>query len=461
MESREREDLKNSIYEGMLAHVFATLTGGMFLTGFALYLGMDELKIGLLGAMPFMVAVFQLPASHLMEKHGGRRRVWFWSSAIGRVTWLSVLIFALMPILPTSFKMLIVLCLIFLSYSCNSVSSVSWLSLMSDIVPEGIRGRFFGTRNMLCGTAGMIAILVFGNSLDYLREHLSEGLPLGFSIIFGSAVLAGVWSLRFLNRIREPQVKKAVHGGSFQENAFIAFKDANFRRFILFALAWSFSVHFAAPFFTLYFLRDMGFSYGFVAVLNITAATADLLGMRLWGGISDKVRNRPIIRVGTLITAFIPLAWILVTPQSRVLPILINTVAGLFWAGINLCMNNMLLRISPRENKSMFLSTYNILAGLGAASGPILAGWILKSLADANMMIFSWKVLPIYIIFLVSAAGRLISRNILRNVREPEEGEVGELIRILGSIRGLNVASGFNYLLHPFIAFAKNSRNRQ
>jgi hypothetical protein len=44
--------IKNSFGDGIFATVFATLTSGVFLTGFAIYLGMDEFAIGLLAAIP-------------------------------------------------------------------------------------------------------------------------------------------------------------------------------------------------------------------------------------------------------------------------------------------------------------------------------------------------------------------------------------------------------------------------
>ena len=59
------DDLKNSIYDGMFANIFATLMGGVFLTGFALYRGMNESMIGVVASMPFIVTVFQVPASYL------------------------------------------------------------------------------------------------------------------------------------------------------------------------------------------------------------------------------------------------------------------------------------------------------------------------------------------------------------------------------------------------------------
>ena len=65
MEQYSKTDLRNSFYDGMFANIFATLTGGVFLTGFALYLGMNEFMIGVVASMPFIVTVFQVPASYL------------------------------------------------------------------------------------------------------------------------------------------------------------------------------------------------------------------------------------------------------------------------------------------------------------------------------------------------------------------------------------------------------------
>jgi len=65
MEQYSKTDLRNSFYDGMFANAFATLTGGVFLTGFALYLGMNDFMIGVVASMPFIVTVFQVPASYL------------------------------------------------------------------------------------------------------------------------------------------------------------------------------------------------------------------------------------------------------------------------------------------------------------------------------------------------------------------------------------------------------------
>lgn len=458
MEHYEEKDLRNSIYDGMFANAFATLTGGVFLTGFALYLGLNEFMIGLLAAMPFLVTVFQLPTSYWIDRKGRRKKIAYWAAAVARVIWIPILCVALLPIFLASTKTLIILGLIFFSYALISVSFVSWLSWISDLVPEGSRGSFFGVRNMLNGAAGMAAMVLFGHLLDFLKVHIQVGLSVGFGVTFMAAVSFGVLSLRFLNRISEPPISRSARHMVFRDHVILPLGEPNFRRFLIYAFLWSFSVYFASPFFTLYFLRELKFSYGFVATLGMLSAFADLIGMRVWGKISDKARNKAIIQIASWVAAFLPLAWVTVSPGSVTVPILLHLLGGGFWAGINLCMNNLLLRISPQENKTVFLSSYNILGGLGAATGPILSGLILNLMGALDLQVLSLKVLPLQIIFLSSTILRLLSRRYLKHVHEPEEVTVGQMVRIIRSVRGLNVANGFNFILHPFIEIAGGKR---
>ena len=462
MVSHLRSDIRNSTYDGMFAHMFATLTGGVFLTGFALHLGMSDLEIGLLAALPFLVTVFQLPASYLILTNGRRKGIAFWAALSARITWAPILIVALFPWHSSSNRVSLILVLIFLSYTFASISYVSWLSWMSDLVPEETRGRFFGTRNMLCGASGMIIMVIFGKLMDSFHGRSLGALPVGFTLTFGSALLFGIVSLSYIKRVSEP-----IHGvaAPFQVSGYskllsTPFRNPNFRLFLSFAFLWGFSVYFASPFFTLYFLRELNYSYGFVASLGMLSAFADLVGMHIWGRISDRVKNKAVIGFAGWVAVFLPLAWVTVRPESLFMPVILHIVGGGFWAGINLCLNNLLLSISQKENRTFFLSTYNIMGGLGAATGPILSGFLLNAMGDLNLHFFTWHIIPLQFIFLASTLFRMLSFQILRRVREPEEIGIGEAIRIIRSVRGLNFSNGFNSLLHPFVAIEKEDRDQ-
>ena len=445
------DDSRNSFIDGIFANMFATLTGGVFLTGFALYLGMDEFMIGLLGAIPFIGTIFQLPASSFVQRYGVRKKTCLLCAAIARIVWLPILAAAFVPMPDENFRLYVILLLFLTSHACVSISYLAWMSWMSDLVPDNIRGSFFGARNMLVGAGGMIAMIVFGKLLDLCKNHLQNGTPVGLSVTFLSAIALGIVSLRFLNKVVDPPAVTPRTPVSFWSDFNLPLKTATFRKFLTFAFCWNFAVHFASPFFTLYFLKHLNFSYTFIAVLGTLSALADLLGMRVWGRLSDRVKNKSIIQLASWVAVFVPFAWVGVKPGSFVAPIILHIVAGGFWAGINLCANNLLLRISPTENKGIFFSTYNVAAGVGAAAAPITAGFLLRIMPEAKINIFAVELLPLHLVFLTSTLMRLASRMLLKSVAEPDAAPVSQLVRILRNVRGLNVANGFNSLLHPFV----------
>lgn len=444
------EDLKNSLFDGAFANMFATLTGGLFLTGLALFLGMNELMIGLLSAAPFLATIFQVPTSYFLETSGERKKYATRAAAAARLLWLPVLVIVILPEISLSTKSIIVLGMIFISHVFISISYVSWLSWISDIVPENIRGRFFGSRNMLCGAAGMLTMLIFGFLLDWLKNNAL--LQLGFGITLISAVGFGIQSVIYLTKISEPPAGAAYRRPSeFWHGLSQPFRNRNFRNLIFFSFAWSFSVYLSSPFFTLYFIRDLKFSYGFVAVLGSIAALSDLLGMQVWGRISDRVKNKAVIQFTSWVVVFLPIAWASVRPDSFFIPILLQVIGGGFWAGMNLCTNNLLFGITPPVNKSYYLSAYNIAAGLGAAVSPVMAGLFLKHMVGFQIHIHSFAIQPLYLLFFASTFLRILAALSIRTIQEPEEVHPYHIIRIIRNVRAINIASGFNYLLHPFI----------
>jgi predicted MFS family arabinose efflux permease len=297
----------------------------------------------------------------------------------------------------------------------------------------------------------MLVMVIFGTMLDGLRNLSSNGLPLGFSVTFLAAVLFGVASISFLRRVSEPAHTSPPVPIDFGGQLLLPFRDRNFRRFLGFSFFWSFSVYFASPFFALYFLRDLGYGYGFIATLGMLSAFADLVGMRLWGKLSDTTRNKPIIYFAGWWAIFLPLAWVFVRPESMVLPILLHLLGGGMWAGINLCKNNLLLQISPSEDRALYLSVYNVVGGLGASVGPILGGLVVQAFGQGPIHLSGWMLLPLHVLFVLSTLFRLISLQMIRRIEEPEEVTVVQMLRVIRSVRGLNMTNGFNFLLHPFI----------
>jgi MFS family permease len=422
----DRNDYRYSFYDGMCAHVHGMLTGGVFLTGFALYLGMNEFMLGVMMAIPFIVTFFQLPASYYICRHGGRKTIAFRAATLARLSWLPIVAVGMIPILENDFRCLVFLGLFMAAQVCSSISYIAWISWTSDLVPDDIRGRFFGTRNMLCGAAGIAAIMIFGNLTDVLKAGWGHGMPV-FVVPFGCAVAFGLMSSFYLRKIGDVDVKEHCTGG-FVEELSVPFKDANFRRFLLFALCWNFSVYLAVGFFSLYFLRELEYSYGFVALLSTVAAAVDLLAMKFWGAISDRIKNKALIRTTGWGVVFLPALWVLVRPQDVLLPVALQMVSGAFWSAMVLCSANLLLGISPQKKRVWYISAYSIAAGLGSAAAPIVGGIFLSVMKDQTP---AAGIMPLHILFLAATALRMASLFLFRRISEPQEKNFRQAIRIL------------------------------
>jgi predicted MFS family arabinose efflux permease len=168
----------------------------------------------------------------------------------------------------------------------------------------------------------------FGYLLDYLTRGAPNGQIRGFDLIFISAVLCGMISLGFLQRITDPfnpEIKSPpARLADFRQ----PFRRKNFKFFLTYSILWNFSVYLASPFFTLYFLRDLGFSYAFTSIMGTISALADLTAMHFWGYISDRVRNKVVIQACSWIAVFLPFLWTFARPDHLVLPILLHVLGG-------------------------------------------------------------------------------------------------------------------------------------
>jgi hypothetical protein len=68
-EEEIQKGLRSVIRDGLTTQTMVTLTGGVFLIGFARKLGASNLMIGLLAAIPPLAQLIQIPSIYLVEKY--------------------------------------------------------------------------------------------------------------------------------------------------------------------------------------------------------------------------------------------------------------------------------------------------------------------------------------------------------------------------------------------------------
>ncbi len=446
--------LRISIYDGVFAQSFAVLTGSIFLPAFALVLGANSFQIGLLASISFFATLSQLPGAYLIEKHQQRKQLVLFSAGTARFLWIPIVLSGFLFADHRPALVLNILIVFIIAYHIFAhISGVAWLSWMSLLVPDEIRGRYFGLRNSALSLFTLLCTILGGYYLDWFKIQFPHLPPTrSFEILFLLAFLLSFISILFL--IKQPEIRTSLPPENHLKERFIApWRDKNFRRLLRFAVIWSFGVNFASPFFIVYMLRDLQLSYTLVGVYTVISAAADLMGMWAWGHFSDQLGNRAVIIINSFVAILLPFLWLFTDSSSVVIflfiPIL-HFIGGFSWAGYNLCSVNLVLRMSPKEGNSVYFAAWNTANGLAAGVGAICGGLFSTALPYLHPVLPFQFQSDVKYIFLFSAILRLISFFGVRQVQEWPVSSVRRAIRVLRSIRSWATMMGYHPVLHFF-----------
>ena len=139
----------------------------------------------------------------------------------------------------------------------------------------------------------------------------------------------------------------------------------------------NFSVYVASPFFAVYMLRDLHFTYFEYTIATASMSLTTFLAMTYWGNLADRYGNKKIISLCGSSLAVIPLIWLFSSDLLSV--ILVQVLAGLVWSGFNLSAINIVYDNVKPENRTRVFAYHNVLTAssifLGAMFGALIAGY--------------------------------------------------------------------------------------
>lgn len=338
-ETKEEENpsLHASIKDGV-SYAVMMGCGETYLGPFGIFLRATTLQIGLLATLPQLFgALMQWVAALKMDRFQSRRKIILAGAATQAMTLVPM---ALLPFLfgIGSIPVLYLLVLTVVYQGANGSTVPIWNSLIGDLVPSNIRGRFFGYRNRLTGMSSFISLILAGIILDLFDR--ADKAAVGFLIIFSMAFLARLNSLRWLSKYEDPEFFIAPDQ-AFTFRQFLRRSPySNFAKFVFFIGAINFGVSFSAPYFALYMLRDLHFSYlEFTIVIGVATIT-QFLTFRYWGELSDRFGNKKILNVCGWGVAAVPMLW-LVSPHILYL-VIIQIYSGFVWSGFSLASANFI-----------------------------------------------------------------------------------------------------------------------
>lgn len=400
-----------------------------YFSAYGLFLKATTAQIGFLSSLPPLIGSFAQLFSARLARGLARRRPLYLAGAI--VQTLSFIPLVALPLLMPAHALPLLIACVTLYYAGAHFASPPWTSLMGDLVPERRRGRFFGTRTRYVTITMFIAMLVAGAVLHGFDT--GHNALFGFLTIFSVATLARAVSVYHLARMHEPPKQASASFPALDWHGLVArLRASSFARFSLFYGLMQGATAIASPFFTVYMLRDLQFSYLEFTVLMATAVLVQFLALGTWGRLCDAFGNRAILRVTGTMIPIVPLLWL---PTSNFwYLLLVQLMGGLAWSGFSLAANNSLYDLVPAARRTSYLALHTVAASVAIFAGAMLGGTLGTILPKDFIVLGHDIALPSALLFviLISGCARGLVAAIflprLREVRNVRELPVGRLV---------------------------------
>lgn len=419
----QRDSLDASVRDAM---GYATMVGAAetYLSAFGIFLKISTVQIGLLSALPpFLGACAQLLSVRLLDFIPSRRQLIVFGA---RLQALSLLPIALLPFLfaDTRDAAPWLIGLVIIYHMAVGIAAPIWSSLIGDLVPFELRGRFFAFRNQRAGIATLAAVTLAGCTL-----HLFDGLGAtawGFVLILLVAMLARLRSAFWITRHEDP-IYSAPRSSYFSFFQFVRrIRHSNFTRFVFFVSLINGAAAFSAPYFAIYMLRELQFPYIEYTLVTAAATVSGILALQHWGSLVDTFGSKRILSFCSFGVSIVPALWLF--SAHPLFLILVQLYSGFVWAGFNLAAATFMFDAVSPPKRARCAAYQAVVNATCVLLGSLLGGYIAEHLPRTLSLVFTeWTpASPFLLIFLASGMMRLSTSllflrrfNEVRPIEEP------------------------------------------
>lgn len=364
--SPNRKNLALATWEGVPSTIFQVIIGGQFLTGFLLYLGATSGQLGFVLAITTFVNIAQIAVAFFIQRLKSRKWALVLFGGFQRILWGCT---GIVPfVFPKDYWVTAFIGFYVSAFLLNTVLSMLWSSLISDIVPARVRGRYFGIRNTVLNALGTLTLFTGGIILD----HYPGGQ--GFLILYIIAWICIALNIMMFFFYPDVPFEHSV------ENKFMPMfrKPLQDRSFIIsttFLAGFLFLQNLVVPLYSYVMLELLHINYQTISILNVIQTVFMMGSFYVWGNLNAKFSNRRLLFWTLPLIAASILCWGLLSifPMLTVL-VIAHLIFGIGVGGFNQLAFNFMIGDTPKSERPMYIAVYSAITGVAAFFGPLIGG---------------------------------------------------------------------------------------
>ncbi|MEJ5310806.1 MAG: MFS transporter [Anaerolineae bacterium] len=349
----------------------------------------SSLLIGALSALRIlMITVPQVWAASFLVAQPRKKPLLVWSTFGGR---FPILFLALATLLWTRNHVWLTMAVLTLSvaifYTSEALNSVSWPALVGKVIPDKIRGRFFGAGQLFSSLGAAIAGIVVSRILARDGAALPERWALLFGIGFGGLMLSLV-SMFFIREEAEDKTpgKTDIRQGLRMMLHYLR-TDVLLRRVVITQIVlWTAGA--ASPFFIVRAREAFVGNDAIIGALLTTQSIGGAAAALICGQLVDRVGSWAAIRLGAITQTVSLLAVILagVLGAPTVFYFTAFFLMGFVAASLWWSFSAYLLDIADNEQRPIYLATSGILSSVTILN-PLIVGALFETLPPGTVFV--------------------------------------------------------------------------
>ncbi|HJZ48337.1 MAG TPA: MFS transporter [Roseiflexaceae bacterium] len=384
--SLQQRNVRNVLVDGIgVALVQGVAT---FLSVFLVRLGATPFLVGLLTSMPALTGmILAIPVGRLLER---QRDILPWYSRVRVLVLGSYALTGLVPFFfPPEATIIAIIVIWAIATVPQTIVNVAFTMVMSAVAGPNQRYYLMSRRWSIMGVTTAITVALVGVILDMIR------FPLNYQVVFIASFAGGMLSFAFSNRIQLPEnappettaserhtLRKRLGAGlaAMRENT-------DYNRFLISQFVFRCGLTLAIPLFPLYWVRELNAPDSWIGVINTVNSAVLMVAYFLWSKVSERRGNSMVLRACAFGLVFYPLLTGL-TKDLAPLPIYAG-FAGIFAAGIDLVMFDILLDTCPPRHAASYIALYQTTTYVATFLAPTLGTYLADTLGYSSALFVS------------------------------------------------------------------------
>jgi MFS family permease len=419
--SSVERSLDASIKDGTSYAVMAGLGDPTYVGACALFLGASPSAVALLVTVPaFLGACCQLLPPILIERTGKRKALFVWGSLVQALAWIPM-IAAPFASKETGYALLFGG---WIAYFAGIHFTMSpWTSVMGDLVPPAVRGRYFGRRSALAVLMQFLAMLLSGSGLAIYRTAGHEAL--GYGVVFAGAFAARLVSVWYLSRMEEPAYHRKKEDSFTLWQFLRRLPESNFAKFVIFVAFLNLSAHFAGCLFIPYWRDQLHYTYWELMAVGAALILVQVPALPFWGRMGDRFGNKKVLVTTSFGIVVLPALWLV--SRHIAWAVFLQMWSGFFWSGFNQSVANFLYDAVTPAKRARCAAYLQFIMNCGLLLGGLVGSQVFRvvpvELGPVTLPYAFWTMLLLS--FLLRALTLVAFLPRFREVREvPQVGMV-------------------------------------